>query len=51
MALLTADAFVRINGHRIGAQHQDVFELLASDVPAGLSDIAVMADRLRVQPV
>ena len=49
-ALLCGHAFLQINGARIGASHEEVFDLLNRDIAAGVDDVAVIAERLQVQP-
>ena len=50
MAVLSADAFVELNGHRITASEDDLYELLAVEIPDGLHDIEIIAARLKVKP-
>jgi death-on-curing protein len=47
MAVLSAGAFVELNGHRITASE---YELLAVEIPDGLHDIEIIAARLKVKP-
>ena len=50
LALICTHVFVGLNGCQIGATGDDVFELLEHDIPAGLDDVALIADRLMVRP-
>ena len=51
LALLCADAFVRINGSELGLTNDTAFELLYEQIPGGLDDIAVIATLLDVRPL
>jgi death on curing protein len=51
LALLCADAFVRINGYELGPTDAAAFELLNEQIPGGLNDIAAIAALLEVRPL
>jgi death-on-curing protein len=51
LALLCAHAFLTLNFCTITAEDDDVYQLLDRDIPTGLSDVAEIAVRLRVQPL
>ena len=50
LALLCADAFVRINGCRLGLSDDAAFELLNIRIANGLDDIQTIAEILDVGP-
>ena len=49
LALLCAHVFVTINGHRLGASDDALFDLMI-EMSGGLSDVRLIADRLDVLP-
>lgn len=49
LAWLAMSVFLDINGHDIGLNEDEAYDLML-EVASGLSDVEVIADRLRVRP-